>query len=128
MNCPAWRSSRITVKPSLPGSMTSSTTTSNCAGAGQQPFERGLPGLHHFHLIALGFQIETQALGQVLLVFDYQNSAHLAIGSCSTKVLPCPGPSLSAQARPPCRLATERTMYRPRPVPLTRAASGPGTR
>jgi len=43
-------------------------------------------------------------------------------------VEPRPGPSLSAQARPPWRLATLRTMNRPRPVPLMRAASGPGTR
>src|ERR1035438_4010894 len=95
---------------------------------GQQLFERRLPGLHHFHLIALGLQIKTQALGQVQFVFHYEDSAHLAIGSWSAKVLPCPGPSLSAQTRPPCRLATERTMYSPRPVPLMRDASGPGTR
>ena len=96
--------------------------------ARQQPFERRFPRLHHFHPIALGFQVETQALGQVHFVFHYQDSAHLAIGNCSAKVLPCPGPSLSAQTRPPCRLATERTMYSPNPVPLMRDASGPGTR
>ena len=61
-------------------------------------------------LIAFGFQIEAQAVGQMLLVFHYENAAHFAIGNCSVNVLPCPGPSLSAHARPPWRLATERTM------------------
>ena len=79
-------------------------------------------------LITFGFQIEAQAFGQVLLILHDQNASHLATGNCSTNVLPRPGPSLSAQARPPCRRATERTMYRPKPVPFTRVASGPGTR
>ena len=60
--------------------------------------------------------------------FYYQDAAHGRMGSCMTKVLPRPGPSLSAQARPPWRLATERTMYSPRPVPLTRVAPGPWMR
>src|ERR1017187_8860538 len=90
--------------------------------------QRGFPGVHQLHFPAFRLQIEAQAAGQVLLVFHHENAGHLATGSCSTKVLPRPGPSLSAQARPPWRLATERTMKRPNPVPLTRAASWPGTR
>ena len=107
--------------------MMSRTTTSKAAAPGSN-VERRLPGFRHLHLVALGFEVETQSFGQVPLVFHHQNAVHLATGNCSTNVLPCPGPSLSAQARPPCRLTTERTMYRPRPVPLTREASGPGTR
>ena len=102
------------------------------AGAGlSSSVQRGFARFHHFHLVAFGFQIEAQPIGQVVLVFDDQNacsSLHRTGGSCRTKVLPRPGPSLSAHARPPCRLATERTMNSPRPVPFTRAASGPGTR
>ena len=43
-----------------------------------------------------------------------------ALGSSSVNVLPWPGPSLSANARPPCFLATERTMNSPRPLPFAR--------
>src|SRR5579871_199446 len=93
-----------------------------------QDFQRRLPGIGHMHLVAIRFQVETQPVGKVLLVFYDKDSAHLAIGNCSTNTLPRPGPGLSAQARPPCRLATERTMYSPKPVPLTREARGPGTR
>ena len=94
----------------MPGSITSSTTTSKARLLGGSRLERRFAGVDHLHLVALGLQVEAQPFGEVLLVFDDQNAAHLAIGSCSTNVLPRPGPSLSAQARPPCRLATERTM------------------
>ena len=75
-----------------------------------QQIDGGLPGLHRDYLVAFGFEVKAQAVGQVPLVFYHQNTAHGKAGSSSTKVLPRPGPSLSAQARPPCRLATERTM------------------
>src|SRR6202011_4411700 len=73
-----------------------------------QHFQRCFPCLHHLDLVALGLEIESQPFGQVLLVFHHQNAAHFTMGSSSTNVLPCPEPSLSAQTRPPCRLATER--------------------
>ncbi len=98
------------------------------AGFRQKQLERGLTRVHHLGAVTLGLQIEAQAIGQVLFVFDHQDAAHLATGSCRMKVLPCPGPSLSAHARPPCRRATERTMNKPRPVPFTRVLSGPGVR
>ena len=55
----------------------------------------------------------TRRTHEMLFVFHYQHAAHLVnftIGSCKMNVLPRPGPSLSAHARPPCRLATDRTM------------------
>src|SRR6476620_2532144 len=97
-------------------------------GSSFQNVEGRFAGIGHLDLMAFGFQVEAQAVGKVQLVFHYQDATHLDIGSCSTKVLPRPGPSLSAQARPPCRLATERTMYRPSPVPGTRGAAGPRAR
>ena len=77
MNCPACRSRDITANPSMPGSMTSSTTTSKRGRVRFQCFQRGLAGLRHFHLVAFGLQVEAQAVGQVLLVFHYQDPAHL---------------------------------------------------
>ena len=71
------------------------------------------------------FAKNKEAFSQVLLVFYDQNAIHFAIGNWITNVLPCPGPALSAHARPPCLFATERTMYSPSPVPLTRVAIGP---
>ena len=77
---------------------------------GLQPFKRGFAGVHQLHLIAFRFQVESQSFSEVLLVFNYQHSVHFVvlahllnftIGSCRMKVLPRPGPSLSAQARPP---------------------------
>ena len=72
-----------------------------------QPLERRLAGLDDLDAVALGLEIEAQPLGQVLLVFDDQHALRssclaAARGSSSVKVLPCPAPSLSAKARPPC--------------------------
>ena len=114
------------MKPSLPGSMTSSTRTSKAGPPPQEQLQRRLAGAHHLHRVAFRLEIEPQSLGQVLLVFHHQYSRHFAIGNSTTNVLPRPGPSLSAQARPPWRLATERTMYSPSPVPFTADAMGPG--
>ena len=110
--------------------MTSSTTTieQRLLGHVCKQVQRGLAGFHYPHLIAFGLQIEPQTFGEMQFVFHYQDLSHLATGNRRKKVLPSPAPSLSDQARPPCRLATERTMYNPRPVPFTRDASGPGTR
>src|SRR5580658_605311 len=83
------------------------------SGLGLQLFERGFAGIYQLDLVAFGFQVKTKAFGEVLFVFHDENSAHFVnftMGSCKMKVLPRPGPSLSAQARPPCRLATDRTM------------------
>ena len=48
--------------------MTSSTTTSNVARAASSKFQRGLAGVDDLYLVALRFQVETQTVGQVLLV------------------------------------------------------------
>ena len=92
--------------------------------------ERGLACLHHLGQMTFGLEVEPQPLGQVPFVFDDQDSAHTsgAIGSESVNVLPWPGPPLSATTRPPCLRATERTMYRPSPVPFTRVVAIPGMR
>src|ERR1051325_6758729 len=95
---------------------------------GPKQVECGLSRIRDVHLVTLELEVEAQPVGQVLFVFHDQNAAHLEIGNWSTNVLPRPGPSLSAQARPPWRLATERTMKRPSPVPLVRSACAPGTR
>ena len=100
---------------------------------GQQPIERLLAVAIDVHRVALGFEIEPQAFGQVRFVFDDQDAAHpstrrralasgplasvrsrstgpLARGSSSVNVEPLPSPALSANTRPPWRLAIERTM------------------
>ena len=51
---------------------------SNVCCAAEQQLEGRLAGIHDFDLIALGFEVEAQALGEVLLVFDYQDPVHLA--------------------------------------------------
>ncbi len=63
----------------------------------QQP-ERALTAVDDFHVVALGFEIEAQPRGQVLLVFYNQYPAHCggAMGSCRVNVLPRPAPGLSA--------------------------------
>ena len=79
-------------------------------GAGLESIERGFARVRHVYLVAFRFQVEAQAFGQVLLIFHYEDARHLASGNCRTKVLPRPGPSLSAHTLPLWRLATERTM------------------
>ena len=56
--------------------------------------ERLLAGVDDLGVVALGFEVETQPVGQMLLVFDDQDARHAegAVGSCSVKVLPWPGP------------------------------------
>ena len=102
--------------------------------ATEQALERGFAVIHDFGGEALRLEVEAQALGQVLLVLDDEHAlrgrahASVAFGSSSVKVLPCPCPWLSANARPPCFLATDRTMNRPRPLPLARIATLAGMR
>src|SRR5205823_2989361 len=83
----------------------------------QKVRERALPVVEHFRGEALRLEVEAQPLRQVMLVFDNQDPLrHVdqadaeAAGSCSVNVLPCPCPALSANALPPCFLATEFTM------------------
>ncbi len=97
----------------------------------EEHVERRLAVGHRLDAVALGFEVEAQAVGEVLLVLDYQHRrAHLwsPLGRRIVNVLPRPGPSLSAKTCPPCFFTTERTMKRPRPVPLTRAMTRPGAR
>jgi hypothetical protein len=100
------------------------------ARVGREPVEGRLAGGGGLRDVPLGFEVEAEAVGQVLFVFDDEDAAHAAgsRGSCSVKVLPWPGPSLSANTRPPCLRATELTMKSPSPVPLTRKAISPGIR
>ena len=70
------------------------------AASGLIQLERSFARFYHLDLVTLGFQVEAQSIGKVLLVFHYQDShsagrVHLMIGSSNTKVLPRPGPSLS---------------------------------
>ena len=62
--------------------------------------ERAFAGVDDFHFVALGLEIEAQAGGEVLLILNNQDSAHVycggAVGSCRVKVLPRPAPWLSA--------------------------------
>jgi hypothetical protein len=47
---------------------------------GEKQFQGGLAGLDGLHLVAFGFEVEAQALGQVLFVFDNEDAvgaAHL---------------------------------------------------
>src|SRR4051794_5788669 len=97
-----------------------------------QQLQRVLAGDSDFHFVPFSFQIKAQTGSEVLLVFNNQDFAHAsdfgAAGSCSVNVLPRPAPGLSANARPPCFSATDRTMNRPSPVPFTRIATAPGMR
>ena len=88
---------------------------------GEQAIERGLAVAIDVNRVALGLEVEPQAIGQVCLVFNDQDAAHLFFtrGNSSVNVAPLPSPMLSANTRPPCALAMERTMKRPSPVPLT---------
>ena len=97
----------------------------------QQAIERLLAVAVDVHLVAFGFEVEAQAVGEVRLVFDDQDAAHPSpfdsrplaaraaarsgqapsfCGSSSVNVEPLFSPVLSANTRPPWRLAIERTM------------------
>ena len=72
-------------------------------------------------------QVEAQAIGQMRLVLNDNDAAHATVSFCGNSflgnsrvtVVPLPAPSLSANTRPPCLRAIDRTMNNPRPVPLT---------
>ena len=99
-------------------------------GIGGKLGQRRLPGIDDLDVVLLGDQVEAEPLGDVLLVFDDENTAHCGgnTGSCTVNVLPRPGPSLSANTLPPWRAITDRAMNSPRPVPFTRVATAPGIR
>ena len=80
MNCCASRSSDTTVKPSLPGSITSRTTRSKRSRRDEQLLERRFAGLDDLGLVAFGFEVESQSFGEVLLVLDDEH-ALLAVRS-----------------------------------------------
>ena len=63
-------------------------------------------------LVAQSSQDEADEVAQRTLVFDDEEVAHFAFirGNSSVKVAPLPSPVLSANTRPPCALAIERTM------------------
>src|SRR5580658_10520524 len=44
-----------------------------------EQFQGRFAGIDHLYLIALGFQVEAQAFGEVRLVFNHQNITHLAL-------------------------------------------------
>src|SRR4051812_19153507 len=65
-------------------------------------------------LVAFGFKVEAQAIGQVLFIFDNKDVAHAllpdsAFGNSNVNVLPWFSPGLSAKTRPPWRLAIDLT-------------------
>ena len=66
----------------MPGSMTSSTTTSKAAVFSSSSSSAASTGLDHLHFVALGFEIETQAVSDVLLVFHYEECASFPAQSC----------------------------------------------
>ena len=77
----------------------------------QQEIERLLAVCRDDRLMAFGLEIELEAVGDVLLVFDDQDSTHVVSrGSSSVNVAPRPSPSLCANTRPPCARAIDRTM------------------
>ena len=79
----------------------------------EQQVERLLAVGRDDGLVAFGLEVEAQAVGDVLLVFDDQDAAHdqsSRVGSSSVNVAPRPSPSLCANTRPPCARAIERTM------------------
>ena len=77
-NWPAARSSAATVKPSLPGSMTSRTTTSNALPLLEQQLERLLAVARDVGLVPFGLEVEAKAVGDVLLVFDDEDACSSA--------------------------------------------------
>ena len=100
----------------------------------EQALERRFAGVDDLDGEAFRLEVEAQPLGQVLLVLDDEHAlrrrghASVALGRSSVNVLPWPWPPLSANARPPCFLATDRTMKRPRPLPFARIATLAGMR
>ncbi len=72
----ALRSSVATVKPSLPGSMTSSTRRSNSLRSVSNMSERAFAVADYVNVIALGLKVEFQAARQVLFVFHQQDVVH----------------------------------------------------
>ena len=63
------------MKPSLPGSMTSSTTRSkDDALRRSSRCERGLAGVDDIGLVAFGLEVEPQAVGEMLLVLDDEDT------------------------------------------------------
>src|SRR5579883_1930201 len=83
-------------------------------------------------LEALVLEVEPEALRYVLLVLDEQDLAHAAApGASGTRTrndAPRPGPSLSATTVPAWPSTIERTMNRPRPVPLRLRWTSPSIR
>src|SRR2546429_5484547 len=76
----------------------------------------------NFYRVSFGLQVEAQAVRQVRLVLHDQHPAHATVtfrGNSRVTVVPFPAPSLSANTRPPCLRAIDRTMNNPRPVPFT---------
>ena len=80
----------------------------------------------HLDLVALDLEVELDPGGEVLLVLDDEDARHRQrLGGASrrpgrvmVKVEPRSGPALSAMTVPRCPFTTERTMKRPRPVPV----------
>ena len=95
----------------------------------QQHAERAFAVGHNRRLVSLRFEVEPQAVGNVLLVFDDQDPAHdttrlerkryggfaasaadASRGSSTVNVEPRPSPSLCTKTRPPCARAIDLTM------------------
>ena len=87
-----------TANPSLPGSITSSTTASNDCLFFQQAIECSSPS-PRFDGVAFGFEVEPQAIGEVRFVFDDQDAAHTVVNPRQSRVegAAAPLPSLSAK-------------------------------
>ena len=96
---------------------------------GQQHAERAFAVGHNRRLVSLGFEVEPQAVRDVLFVFDDEDPAHDTTrlerkrydgfaasaadarrGSSTVNVAPRPSPSLCAKTRPPCARAIDLTM------------------
>src|SRR2546426_6370696 len=95
--------------------------------------------VRHLDLIALDLQVVTQAVGEVGVVLDDEDTGHAGTlgeplgarsaggssGNSMTNRTPLPplaaarGCGSSTQARPPCRATSSRTTASPMPVPAT---------
>ena len=62
--------------PSMPGSITSRMTRSKRAGSASELRQRRFSRVDHVDVVLLGLEVEPQAVGEVLLVFDDQDPAH----------------------------------------------------